>query len=112
MYGDRISVRVRYNRHSTDRTFERFKDEFYVAGAQRAHGGIEIVDLESDGRPITRRFPFFPGHVAECESRGTHVVFYPFPIRIFKGPSRFEFQYAFVKGSRAFHVGHRVPGKC
>ena len=53
MFGDRIAIRVRYNSRSTDGTFERLKDEFYVAGAQRAHGGIEIIDLESDGRPIT-----------------------------------------------------------
>ena len=53
---------------------------FTLLGAKLAHRGIEILDLESNRRPIARRFPFFLRHVAECESRGAQVVLYPVPV--------------------------------
>ena len=60
MDAERIPVRIRDKHHSTDGTFERFNNEFYVAGTDLAHSGIEIVDLESNRRPVARRFPLLP----------------------------------------------------
>src|SRR5258705_4130465 len=50
MDNNRIPVRVRDNRHPSDRTFERLMNKFHVAGAKFRDGGIEIVHLESYGR--------------------------------------------------------------
>ncbi len=66
---DRIPIRIGNNRHSTGGILERLDKEFGVAGAQIAYGGIEIIDLESNRRPITRRFPFLLEHVANGKSR-------------------------------------------
>jgi hypothetical protein len=112
MDADRIPIRIRDNSHSTAGILKRLENELNVAGAKIAHRGIEILDLEGNRRPVTRRFPFLFEHVTNRESRGTQVVFDPMPVRILKVPGRLELHDAFVKGSRALDVRNGIAGKC
>src|ERR1700751_2400594 len=62
MDADRIPIRVRDDRHLADGSVERFNDELCVVFPKISNSQVEILNFESDRRPVRRRFPFVLRH--------------------------------------------------